>query len=73
MAITADRPVGEIMNRWPPTIRVFLGHRFHCVGCPIAEIHTVADACRAHHSDLGAFLDALNVAASTGGSDIRRS
>lgn len=69
MPITADCPVDEVMSRWRPTIRVFLSHHFHCVGCPIARIHTVADACRAHHRDLAPFLDALNVAATTAGDE----
>lgn len=40
----ATMSLAEIMSRWPPTIRVFLDRRMHCVGCPIAPFHLVADA-----------------------------
>lgn len=29
-----DMNLSEIMNRWPPTIRVFIDRRMHRVGCP---------------------------------------
>jgi hypothetical protein len=32
----------------------------HCIGCPIGQFHTVAEACTAHDRDLVAFLYALN-------------
>lgn len=41
-------PVGEIMNRWPSTINVFIELRLHCVGCPVAAFQTLADAAREH-------------------------
>lgn len=63
MAIEAQTLVDTVMRRWPPTIRVFLDHRFHCVGCPIACFHTVEDACREHGADLAAFLFCLREAA----------
>lgn len=59
MPITSDQLVDDIMRRWPQTIRVFLDHRFHCVGCPIGCFHTVEDACREHHADPRIFLAAL--------------
>jgi hybrid cluster-associated redox disulfide protein len=44
----AKLSVAEIMSRWPPTIRLFLDRRMHCVGCPIAPFHTVVDAAGEH-------------------------
>ena len=44
----ATMSLAEIMSRWPPTIRVFLERRMHCVGCPIAPFHLVADAAGEH-------------------------
>lgn len=63
MPITSDDLVEDVMRRWPETIRVFLDHNFWCVGCPIASLHTVEDACRAHDAALDMFLLALNEAA----------
>ncbi|WP_293856229.1 DUF1858 domain-containing protein [uncultured Alsobacter sp.] len=61
-AITPDLLVDDVMRRWPATIRVFLKFRFLCVGCPIACFHSVRQACREHHADETAFLEALHEA-----------
>jgi hybrid cluster-associated redox disulfide protein len=60
--IAADEIVGEIMRRHPHTIRVFLDFRFGCVGCPIAGMHSVADAAREHGVELEALLNTLDAA-----------
>lgn len=37
-----------IMTRWPATIRVFIDWRLHCVGCPIGDLHFIADSAIEH-------------------------
>jgi hybrid cluster-associated redox disulfide protein len=59
MPISPDDLVDDVMSRSPRTIRAFLEFGMHCVGCPIACFHTVADACREHGVDRDAFLNAL--------------
>ncbi|KIZ33365.1 MULTISPECIES: DUF1858 domain-containing protein [Rhodopseudomonas] len=54
--------VEDVMRRWPVTIRIFLNNKLGCVGCPIAGFHSVADCCREHGIDEGAFLAALRAA-----------
>lgn len=56
MIVESSQLVDDVMRRWPMTIRVFLKHRMHCVGCPIACFHTVEEACREHGVDSGVFL-----------------
>jgi hybrid cluster-associated redox disulfide protein len=63
MEIDFDMTVDEVMRRWPATIRVFLGFRMHCVGCPIAGFHSIADTCREHRAEPVLFLAALRAAA----------
>ncbi|MBB3018195.1 hybrid cluster-associated redox disulfide protein [Microvirga lupini] len=60
MSVEATQFVDEVMRRWPMTIRVFLNHRMHCVGCPITCFHTVADACREHGVEQAQFLAELD-------------
>jgi hybrid cluster-associated redox disulfide protein len=36
-----------------------------CIGCPIAEFHSVDDACREHGIDRDQFLAALQLAAAS--------
>lgn len=54
-----SKSVDDIMRLWPQTIRVFLDHRMHCVGCPIGTFHSIADSCRAHGVDIDAFTAEL--------------
>jgi hybrid cluster-associated redox disulfide protein len=62
MSLEPTDLVDDVMSRWPSTIRVFLRYRMGCVGCPIGCFHTVADACREHAVDCGAFLADLRTA-----------
>ena len=57
--IDFNTTVDEVMRRRPATIRVFLGFKMACVGCPIASFHTVLDACREHGIDAALFVAAL--------------
>lgn len=59
MPVEATQFVDDVMRRWPMTIRAFLNHRMHCVGCPITCFHTVEDACREHGVDQAQFLAEL--------------
>jgi hybrid cluster-associated redox disulfide protein len=63
MPYSLDDLVDDVMSRSPRTIRAFLAFRMHCVGCPIACFHTVADACREHGVDRDAFMNALRACA----------
>jgi len=66
MSIESTQSVDDVMRRWPATIRVFLNHGMHCVGCPIACFHTVDDACREHAVDRAAFMADLRAMAAVG-------
>jgi hybrid cluster-associated redox disulfide protein len=65
MTIELDDLVGEIFDRTPAAMRVFLDFRMNCVGCPIAMFHTVSDSCREHGIDADRFLAALRTGAAS--------
>lgn len=76
--IIIDLSVGEIMARWPSTIRVFIAYRMHCVGCPISPFHTLVDAAEEHRNDLEdlcvaveAEIELASIAEKAGASDNR--
>jgi len=60
MSFECDDLVDDVMRVAPQSIRVFLGYRMGCVGCPLAGFHTVTDACREHNIDRDAFFAALH-------------
>jgi hybrid cluster-associated redox disulfide protein len=57
--INSDLSMEALMRRWPQTIAVVLEHRMFCVGCPITEFHTIADACMEHEIDEARLIAAL--------------
>ncbi len=59
----AAMSLAEIMSRWPPTIRMFLDRRMHCVGCPIAPFHSVVDAAEEHGLSYAVLLAELEARA----------
>jgi hybrid cluster-associated redox disulfide protein len=69
MTIETTQSVDDVMRRWPTTIRVFLNHGMHCVGCPVACFHTVDDACREHQVDHATFLADIRAAAAFEGTE----
>ena len=58
----SDLCVGEIMQRWPMTIGVFIDLHMHCIGCPIATLHTLADAADEHGLSLDTLLAEISAA-----------
>jgi hybrid cluster-associated redox disulfide protein len=61
--ITAELAVGEVMRRWPATIRVFLRHRMGCIGCTMAAHDSIAVASAEYAVPLGRLLSELETAA----------
>ena len=53
--VMIELTLSEIMVRWPATIRIFIDHNMHCVGCPISPFHTLVEAAEEH----GQVLDDL--------------
>ena len=62
MMIQSSDLVDDVMRKFPETIRVFIRHKMHCVGCPIACFHTVDDVCREHGTDREFFIADLRAA-----------
>jgi hybrid cluster-associated redox disulfide protein len=54
--------LSEIMRIWPRTIRVFVEWHLHCIGCPISDLHRLADAADQHGCDRGALRSAILLA-----------
>ena len=60
--ILSKLSVGEIMNRWPSVIGVFIDLKLHCVGCPLARFQTLEDAAKDHGIPLGLLTEAIDAA-----------
>ncbi len=46
--ITRDSNIGDILDEYPDTAKLFLNMGMHCLGCPSSRGETVAQACAVH-------------------------
>lgn len=62
MTITKTMPIGEVVQKHPETVPVFLAHGLMCFGCAIARFENVEQGALAHGIDVDALVKDLNAA-----------
>lgn len=60
MTITKDMPIGEVVQKYPDTIEVFLRHGLMCFGCAIARFENLEQGALAHGIDVESLVQDLN-------------
>jgi hybrid cluster-associated redox disulfide protein len=60
--ITKDMAIGEVVQKYPQTIEVFLKHGLMCFGCAIARFENVEQGAMAHGIQVEALMKDLNAA-----------
>ncbi|MBC7247758.1 MAG: DUF1858 domain-containing protein [Actinobacteria bacterium] len=60
MAITKYMTIQEVVEKNPETIRVFMEHGLHCVGCAVARFENIEQGALAHGIDVDALVKDLN-------------
>jgi hybrid cluster-associated redox disulfide protein len=60
--ITRDMPIGDVVQKYPQTIEVFLKHGLMCFGCAIARFENVEQGAMAHGISVDALINDLNAA-----------
>jgi len=59
--------VAELFRQWPQSPKVFLRHRFACIGCLMAPFDTLTDVARNYQVDLDELRKELRVVIGPGG------
>ncbi len=62
MTITKNLPIGEVVQKHPETVPVFLQHGLMCFGCAIARFENIEQGALAHGIDVEALVKDLNAA-----------
>jgi len=62
VVITKDMPIGQVVQKYPKTVEVFLRHGLMCFGCAIAQYENVEQGATAHGIDVEALMKDLNAA-----------
>ena len=60
MVITKDMPIGQVVQKYPKTVEVFLRHGLMCFGCAIAQYENVEQGATAHGIDAEVLIKDLN-------------
>ncbi len=60
MAITKEMKIGEIVQQYPQTVKIFFKHGLMCVGCAAARFENLEQGALAHGIDVDAIVTDLN-------------
>ena len=58
--ITGKMSIGEVVNKYPDTVEVFMKHGMHCLGCAAAQFENIEQGACAHGIDVKVMLEDLN-------------
>ena len=60
--ISKQMPIGDVVQKYPQTVEVFLRHGLMCFGCAIARFENVEQGAAAHGIDIDTLIQDLNAA-----------
>jgi hybrid cluster-associated redox disulfide protein len=60
--ISKDMPIGEVVEKYPQTVEVFLRHGLMCFGCAVARFENLEQGAMAHGINVELLLKDLNAA-----------
>ena len=58
--ITPEMAIGEVIDKYPDTIHIFLKHGLGCVGCAVARFENIRQGAIAHGVDVDLLMKDLN-------------
>jgi len=60
VTITKEMSIGEVVQKHPETVPVFMRHGLGCLGCALARFENIQQGAVAHGIDVDALMKALN-------------
>ena len=63
--INKDMTFGEVLKKYPETVKTFFEYGMHCFGCHLAVSETIEQGALAHGVSVDQLIDALNKTASS--------
>ena len=62
MTITKNLPIGDVVQKYPETVPVFMQHGLMCFGCAVARFENIEQGAVAHGINVEALIKDLNAA-----------
>ena len=63
--ITKDMTFGEVLKKYPETVKTFFEYGMHCFGCHLAVSETIEQGALAHGVSVDQLIEDLNKTASS--------
>ena len=60
MTITKDMGIGEVVQKYPSTVPVFMSAGMGCIGCAASHFENIEQGALAHGIDIDALIAELN-------------
>jgi hybrid cluster-associated redox disulfide protein len=58
--VNAEMTIGEVLKKYPESLKVFLSHGLMCVGCAVARFENIRQGATAHGINVDALIKDLN-------------
>ena len=58
--ITKEMTFGEVLKKYPETVKTFLQFGMHCFGCHLADEETIEQGALAHGVEVDKLIEDLN-------------
>ena len=62
VTITKDMGIGEVVQKYPATVPVFMSAGMGCIGCAASHFENIEQGALAHGIDIDALMKGLNEA-----------
>lgn len=60
MTVEKTMTLGEVLNTYPQTARIFMEFGMHCLGCPHSIGESIEEACMVHGANCDELVAQLN-------------
>lgn len=65
--ISKDTTIGELLNVFPESAPILMEIGMHCLGCPSAQMESLAEAAMVHGIDSDLLVEKMNAAMKAAG------
>ena len=60
--VSKDMLIGDVVSKFPPSVKVMSDHGLHCIGCHVATWETLEQGCQGHGLDVDSLVKEINKA-----------
>lgn len=58
--ISKKMKIGDVLDKFPKTLKVFTEYGFHCIGCAASSFETIEQGAKVHGINIDKLIEELN-------------